>query len=135
MIIHSTRCAAGNRRTVLIAQCAAWAALGAIIVVTFVPPDLRPMSNLPHSLEHFAAFLVVGAAFAVGYPRQKLTIAIAAVPAAAILELLQLCAAGRHARLSDFVLNALGACAGVAVTALHARRRHHRLASSRIRRA
>ena len=34
-----------------------------------------------------------------------------------VLELLQLWAPGRHARLEDFVVDALAACAGLAVAA------------------
>src|SRR5437764_9910863 len=110
-------------RMASIARGTAWAALAAIVLLTFVPPALRPVSALPHALEHFAVFLLVGAAFALGYPRRQLAIAAAAVPVTAVLELLQLFAPGRHARLSDFVINALGACAGVAVVSLLARSR------------
>jgi VanZ family protein len=106
---------------VSIARLTAWTALAAIVLLTFVPPALRPVSAVPHVLEHFAVFLLVGGAFASGYPRRQLAIAVAAVPMTAVLELLQLFAPGRHARLSDFIINALGACAGVAVVWLIAR--------------
>ena len=107
--------------TTAIARFIAWSALATIIVLSFVPSSLRPDSAIPHALEHFAAFLLVGGAFALGYPRRHLAIAAAAVPVTAILELLQLLAPGRHARLSDFVFNALGACTGVAVVSLFGR--------------
>jgi VanZ family protein len=110
-------------RTAAIARLIAWTALGEIILLTFVPSALRPVSAIPHALEHFGVFLLVGGAFALGYPRRQLAIAVAAVPVIAVLELLQLLAPGRHARLSDFVLNALGACTGVVVVSLIGTRR------------
>ena len=105
-------------RTASIARLTAWSALTVIVVLTFVPPALRPVSAVPHAMEHFAAFLLVGGTFALGYPRQQFVMAAAAVPMTAVLELLQLLAPGRHARLSDFVINALGACAGIAIVSL-----------------
>ncbi len=105
-------------RMTSIARLTAWTAFTAIVLLTFVPPALRPVSAIPHALEHFAVFLLVGGAFALGYARQRVAIAVAAAPMSAVLELLQLFAPGRHARLSDFVINALGACAGVAVVSL-----------------
>ncbi len=98
-------------RLVSLARWVAWTALAAIIVLMFVPPGLRPVSDLPHGLEHFSVFLLAGAAFGLGYPEQKFTTVMAVVPVMAVLELLQLLAPGRHARVSDFLINALGACA------------------------
>jgi VanZ family protein len=98
-----------------IARIAAWAALASVVALTFVPPALRPVSYLPHAWEHFAAFSALGAVFAFGYPRQRLAVILAAVPVTAVLEVVQLFAPGRHARLSDFVVNTLGACIGLAM--------------------
>jgi hypothetical protein len=39
---------------------AAWAALSAIVVLTVVPPNLRPTTDAPHDIEHAAAFLITG---------------------------------------------------------------------------
>jgi VanZ family protein len=108
-------------RVVLLARWAAWAALVLVVALMVVPPALRPVSGLPHALEHFLVFLLTGAAFGLGYPKQRFTIAIAALPVTAILELLQLLAPGRHARMSDFLIDALGMCAGIAAVAMRGR--------------
>jgi hypothetical protein len=101
----------------------AWIALAIVVVLTFVPAGMRPAPPFPHLLEHFSAFLLVGVAFGIGYSGQRLALALAALPVTAILELLQLLAPGRHARVIDFVANAAGACAGVAASFLIARAR------------
>ena len=96
-----------------IAQVLAWALTITIVVLTIVPPFLRPVTGAPHNFEHFVMFLLAGAAFSLGYPRRELILCASAILFSGILELLQLSAPGRHARISDFVVDALGACAGV----------------------
>lgn len=39
----------------------------AILVLSLVPPTLRPQTGLPHDLEHFGIFRAMGAAFALGF--------------------------------------------------------------------
>jgi VanZ family protein len=111
---------AGNR-TAAIARVVAWVGLGTIIVLTLVPPALRPVSAAPNVVEHFAAFLLAGAAFALGYPQYRFSLFAASIACIAVLELLQLFVPGRHARVSDFVVNAIGACIGIALVRLVAR--------------
>jgi VanZ family protein len=113
--------AATGRTAVMLARFVAWAMSAAILVLTFVPPQLRPVSDAPHALEHFVPFLLLGGAYALGYPRRELGIAVAAVPFIGILEWLQLFAPGRHARMSDFIVNAAAACTGIVLVALAAR--------------
>jgi VanZ family protein len=102
----------------IIGRWIAWTALGAVVVLSLVPVGLRPVSALPHMYEHFTAFLLVGLAFGMAYPGQQLTIGLASVPTAATIELLQLFVPGRHARVSDFVVNAAGACVGLALASV-----------------
>jgi VanZ family protein len=109
-----------------IARFAAWIVLITIVVLTFVPPSLRPTSGIPHLLEHFSAFLLVGGAFGLAYPDRAIAIAVVAVPLTAALELMQLLAPGRHARLADFLVNGIGVCVGIAIVACVTRRRHAR---------
>jgi VanZ family protein len=116
MTFPVTRPQTGSR-LVFLTRWAAWIALVLILFLMFVPLALRPVSDLPQALEHLLVFLLTGVAFGIGYPEQRLTMAMAAVPVTAVLGLLQLLAPGRHARVSDFVLNALGACAGIAIAA------------------
>jgi VanZ family protein len=111
-------------RTTAIARVAAWLGLVTIVVLTLVPPTLRPVSAAPSVLEHFVAFLLVGGAFAWGYPRYRLSLIAASIVCIAVLELLQLFVPGRHARVSDFVVNAIGACIGIALVRLVPRAQH-----------
>jgi VanZ family protein len=64
------------------------------------------------------AFALVGLAFGLGYPNHRLILAVLAIAGAGMMEILQQWVPGRHAYLSDFVINGLGACAGIAVAAL-----------------
>jgi VanZ like family len=96
-----------------IARSIAWIGLTAIVILTLVPAGLRPVSALPHVYEHLAVFLLIGFAFGIGYPGQRLVIGIAALPTIGMLELLQLFVPGRHARLSDFAVNLVGALIGL----------------------
>jgi VanZ family protein len=89
-----------------------------IIVLTIVPPLLRPATGTPHNFEHLAIFLVTGAAFGFGYPKRELIVYTSAVLFSAALEVSQLVIPGRHARFSDFLVDALSACAGIATASL-----------------
>jgi VanZ family protein len=95
----------------------AWLLAAAVTFVTLSPPRYRPASNLGHDFEHLLAFVLVGLAFGFAYPRHRLLAAPTAVVAIGVIEALQLLIPGRHARLEDFLVNALAACAGLAVAA------------------
>jgi len=123
MTTPATAPVAATGRTVSAARFMAWAGSAAVIVLTLVPPDLRPVSEAPHVVEHLVPFLLLGGAFALGYPGRELLTAAIALPCIALLELLQVFDPGRHARLSDFAVNAIGACAGAALVAVASRMR------------
>jgi VanZ family protein len=91
----------------------AWLLLLAAATLTVVPPLWRPVSGLGHDVEHVAMFLVLGGAFGLAYRRHAYVIGIALVVCAGMLELMQIPIPGRHARLSDFLVDALAACIGV----------------------
>ena len=91
----------------------AWILIVAILLLSLVPPMLRPNTDIPHNVEHFTIFLLTGFAFGIGYPRRYLLQSIALVVFALSIEISQLWALGRHARLSDFVVDALAACIGI----------------------
>jgi VanZ family protein len=76
------------------------------------PPSARPDSGVPHDLEHFASFFITGALWYMGYPRRLLLCLAFVVLFAGALELLQMPVPGRHARILDFVVDALGAWTG-----------------------
>jgi len=94
-------------------QIMAWILIVAILLLSLVPPMLRPNTDIPHNVEHFTIFLLTGFAFGIGYPRRYLLQSIALVVFALSIEISQLWALGRHARLSDFVVDALAACIGI----------------------
>jgi VanZ family protein len=96
----------------------AWLLAAAVAFATLGPPSYRPHSDLGQDGEHALAFLLVGLAFGLAYTRNRPRVAAIAVAMIAALELLQLWAPGRHARLEDFVVDALTACAGFVVAAI-----------------
>jgi VanZ family protein len=101
----------------LILRIIAWLLTAAVTFATLGPPRYRPHSDLGQDGEHALAFVLVGLAFGLAYPRRRLLTAASAVVLIGILELLQLWMPGRHARLEDFVVDALGACVGIAMAA------------------
>ena len=102
---------------VKIARIAAWLLVVAIVVVTLGPPTVRPVSGFNRSLEHVAAFALLGLAFGMAYPSRRILLALIGVAVAALMETLQQMVPGRHAYFSDFVINAAGACAGLTLAA------------------
>src|SRR5664279_621756 len=96
----------------------AWLLAAAVTFATIGPPRFRPHSSLGQDGEHTLAFVLVGIAFGLAYPRQRVMVAAIAVVMIGVIEILQLWAQGRHARLEDFVVDALAACAGLAIAAV-----------------
>jgi VanZ family protein len=94
----------------------AWLLAAAVAFATLGPPGYRPHSEFGQNGEHALAFFLIGLAFGLAYTRRLLTTVIA-VAGIGLIEILQFWAPGRHARLSDFIVDALAACAGLAVAA------------------
>jgi VanZ family protein len=95
----------------------AWLLAAAVAFATLGPPGLRPHSYLGQDAEHALAFVLIGLAFGLAYPQRRLLTAMIVGPMTGLIEILQFWAPGRHARLSDFVVDALAACAGLALAA------------------
>jgi hypothetical protein len=95
------------------ARFAAWCLATAIIVLSVVPPSLRPETGSPHFLEHSAIFAFTGGAFGLGYGRRLGSLAILLVTFSGCVEIMQLFVPGRHARLSDFIVDTIAMCAGL----------------------
>jgi VanZ family protein len=95
----------------------AWLLAAAVTFATLGPPRFRPHADLGQDGEHVLAFMLIGLAFGVAYPRHRLLATVMAVAGIGLLEILQLWAPGRHARLEDFVVDALAAGAGLAIVA------------------
>lgn len=102
-----------NHHLLVFTRGIAWSLAAAIVVLSIVPPHLRPETVLPHGFEHFAIFCATGIAFSAGYRRKPLHLLVSLVIFSGIVEILQLFAPGRHARLTDFVVDASAVCAGV----------------------
>jgi VanZ family protein len=101
-----------------ILRIVAWLLAAAITFATLGPPRFRPHSHLGHDGEHAFAFVLFGLAFGLAYKQHRLLTAAIAVVMIGVIELLQLLAPGRHARLEDFAVDALAACVGLAVVAM-----------------
>jgi hypothetical protein len=102
----------------LILRIIAWLLTAAVTFATLGPAQYRPHSALGQDGEHALAFVLVGLAFGLAYTHHRLLTAGIAVVLIGVLELLQFWMPGRHARLEDFVVDALAACAGIAVAAM-----------------
>jgi VanZ family protein len=98
-------------------RLAAWLLAAAVVFATLGPPQYRPHSNFGQDGEHALAFVLIGMAFGLAYPRQRLLTAVVSVVMIGALEVLQFWAPGRHARLEDFVVDAFAACVGFAIAA------------------
>src|SRR5215471_11113199 len=85
-------------------RVAAWFLLLAIVVLSVVPPDYRPVTPAPHGVEHLVIFFLTGLAFGLGYASRPFLQIIALAAFSAGIELVQIYIPGRHARLSDFLV-------------------------------
>jgi VanZ family protein len=101
----------------IILRIFAWLLAAAVTFATLGPPRFRPHSDLGQDGEHAFAFVLIGLAFGLAYTRHRLLTTAIAVVLIGVLEILQFWAPGRHARLEDFIVDALTACAGLAVAA------------------
>jgi VanZ family protein len=108
-----------------LARASAWLLLAAIAVLSLVPPTARPTTAVagwavPHALEHAGIFLLDGLAFGFAYPGHERWLGIGVVAFSGGIELAQLMVPGRHARVSDFIIDVLaagiGMCAGPFLT-------------------
>ena len=85
----------------------------AIVVLSVVPGDLRPETELPHYLEHFLIFFITGVAFGLGYGRNLGLLASLLFLFAGLVEIAQLFQAGRHARINDFLVDTFALWVGL----------------------
>ena len=107
----------------VLARVAGWGLVAAIVILSVVPAPLRPETSLPHHLEHFAIYFATGLAFALGYSLMPLLATLLVMFSGAV-EILQLFIPGRHARLSDFIVDALASVVGLMTVLLVAQMRN-----------
>jgi VanZ family protein len=98
---------------VKILRAANWFIILGLVIVTVVPADARPVTDLRHELEHFLAFGLAGATFGLAYAWRLQLNLLSAVVFSLALELIQIPLPTRHARFEDFVVDAAAACAGI----------------------
>ena len=96
-------------------KAAAWVALLGLVVLTVVPADGRPVSGVQHDWEHFIAFGPAGFFLGLGYARRFRWLYPGAIAFTLALELSQIPLLTRHARVDDFIVDAVAACLGLAV--------------------
>jgi VanZ family protein len=96
-----------------IGRVVAWGTLAAIVVLSLVPPAERPITPFPHNVEHVGIFLLNGAAFGLGYRGYEWLSSLGAAIFCAGIEVAQLMIPGRHARVSDFIVDTIAVCVGI----------------------
>jgi hypothetical protein len=93
-------------------RAVAWLLFVAVAILSVVPPSFRPTTDVPHNWEHLSIFFATGAALGIGYPGRGWTIATLIAFSGGI-EVIQLLVPGRHARVSDFIIDATASCLGI----------------------
>jgi VanZ family protein len=96
-----------------------------ISILSIVPPTFRPVTVFPHSIEHLGIFLPVGLAFGMRGPTRLLFWIVALNFHVFAVELLQLWVPGRHARVSDFIVDAVALSLGLGIGLVIARMTSH----------
>jgi VanZ family protein len=96
-----------------ISRVIAWFLLLVIVVLSVVPPSLRPTTSAPHQIEHAAIFIAAGISFGMAYLGREWILSIGAIIFCTAIELVQVYVPGRHARISDFVVDVTAAVLGV----------------------
>lgn len=94
------------------------AALALLTVFSIVPASERPVTMLPHLLEHFLAFGITGALIGMAFAMETFTMLVAASCFTVGLECVQIPLPSRHARLSDIVVDTAAICIGVLLVRL-----------------
>ena len=102
----------------ILLRLSAWLLAAAVTFATLGPPRYRPHAHLGQDGEHALAFILIGLAFGLAYRQNRALTAAVAVVLTGALELAQLWMPGRHARVEDFIVDALTACVGFVAAAL-----------------
>jgi VanZ family protein len=109
-----------------VCRAASWLLIFAIAVLSLVPPAYRTVTHASQNVEHFAIFFAAGVSSGFGYPNRPLVSGLLLLIFCAAIELAQQLVPGRHARLSDFVVDAAAVCIGVGSACFAARLPHTR---------
>ena len=101
----------------IILRLFAWGLAAAIAFATLGPAEQRPHSNLGQNGEHALAFVLLGLAFGLAHTRNRSLTAAFVIAFTGLIEIMQFWAPGRHARMEDFVVDALAASLGLVAAA------------------
>ena len=101
----------------IILRLIAWGLAAAIAFATLGPAEQRPHSNLGQNGEHALAFVLLGLAFGLAHTRRRSLTAVFVIAYTGLIEIMQFWAPGRHARMEDFVVDALAASLGLVAAA------------------
>jgi VanZ family protein len=93
----------------------AWALLALIAFATLSPIQDRPTLATSSSIEHVAAFAVLGVLFCLAYPRQFTLVCLIVIGSAVLLEYAQLLTPDRHGRVDDALEKVAGGAAGIVI--------------------
>ena len=96
-------------------RLAAWLVVAGLILLSVMPPAMRPLTSVPHELEHFRSFALAGALQYLTYAGRLARRLLITLLFTAGIELVQLAVPGRHARLADFAVDGLAGCIGVLI--------------------
>ena len=96
-----------------IGQAIGWVLLCAIAALSVVPAEFRPVTIFPHDLEHAAIFFLAGCAFGVARSDNFVSYLVGLNAFTLLVELMQIWVPGRHARVSDFFVDAFAITAGL----------------------
>ena len=100
-----------------IARLVAWACALAIAVLSLIPGDYRPHTDLPGRAEHFVAYAGTGFFFVLGYldVRQRALAWLGLALASGLFEILQAFIPGRSSNSLDALASTGGLTFGLAV--------------------
>ena len=103
-----------TRRVRQFCKIAAWILFLAVIELSLVPPSFRPATVIPHGFEHLIIYFLMGLAFGLGYARRGILTTFLLNGFVGLIEIAQLFVPGRHARMSDFLIDAFAVSLGIA---------------------
>jgi VanZ family protein len=101
----------------IILRLVAWGLAAAIAFATLGPAEQRPHLKLGQNGEHALAFVLLGLAFGLAHTGNRSLTATLVIAFTGLIEILQFWTPGRHARMQDFVVDALAASLGLLVAA------------------
>lgn len=94
-----------------------WLIILGLVAATIVPANERPVTGLQHDLEHFLAFVLAGLTFGFAHSVHVSLrgLLLRAIVFTLVLELSQIPLPTRHARVEDFIVDAIAACLGILI--------------------